>query len=139
MITYFDTSAFITLLIAEPGTEAAEHIWSAADDLASARLIAVEARSALAAATRAQRLTARQHRTAKRELTELLDQLNFVDITEEVIAAAGTLAEDHALRGYDAVHLAAALAIGSDVMATSDAELGEAAQRLGLHLAHPNA
>ena len=99
MITYFDTSAFIKLLIAEPGTEAAEQIWSAADDLASARLIAVEARSALAAATRVQRLTARQHRTAKVELTGLLDQLSFVDITEELIAAADQICSTASVPG----------------------------------------
>ena len=137
MITYFDTSAFIKILINEPGTEAVRHLWSTADDVASVRLIGVEARSALAAATRAQRLTVRQHRTAKLELQELLDQLNIVDITEDLAATAGALAETQALRAYDAVHLAAALAIGADVMVTSDTDLGHAAPRVGLHLADP--
>lgn len=139
MITYVDTSVLIKLLIAEPGSETAGRIWSAAHDLASARLIGVEARSALAAATRAQRLTARQHRAAKLELQRLLDELAYVDITGDLVAAAGALAEAHALRAYDAVHLAAAVLAGAEVMATSDDQLGTAAERLGLHVADPTA
>jgi len=43
--------------------------------------------------------------------------------------AAGELAERHALRGYDAVHLASAIAIKDSnlVMATWDRDLGAAA------------
>ena len=139
MITYVDTSVLIKLMIAEPGSEAAAQVWSTSDDLASACLIGVEARCALAAATRARRLTARQHREAKIELAQLLDELAIVAITGDLVEAAATLAEDQALRAYDAVHLAAAVLVGADVMSTSDAHLGAAATRIGLHVADPTA
>ena len=47
---------------------------------------------------------------------------------------AGDLAETHALRGYDAVHLASALAIADDrtVMVTTDRHLRTAARNVGL-------
>jgi hypothetical protein len=47
------------------------------------------------------------------------------------------LAGREALRGYGAVHLAAALAVRADVVASADGDLCEAARRNGLHVANP--
>lgn len=47
---------------------------------------------------------------------------------------AGDLAEQHGLRGYDAVHLATALAAGVDAMVTADADLLRAAPICGLSI-----
>lgn len=60
-----------------------------------------------------------------------------VPITEALVFRAETLAWDHGLRGYDAIHLAAALmwrdALGRDVvLATFDRQLWEAAPEAGL-------
>lgn len=43
------------------------------------------------------------------DLNERYDQLDLVEIDGELARRAGELAEAHALRGYDAVHLAAAV------------------------------
>ena len=56
---------------------------------------------------------------------------------EDLVCRAEVLAWEHGLRGYDAVHLAAALAwqerVGpSIVLATFDRELWEAARQAGL-------
>lgn len=99
------------------------------------RLLMVEARAALAAARRARRLSAAQHRRAVGELASLVEQLAIVEITGELVDRAGQLAERLGLRGYDAVHLAAALFAGADVLATADAVLGRAGLRSGLHVA----
>ena len=61
----------------------------------------------------------------------------FVDITDELVASAADLAEREALRGYDAIHLAAALAIQAQVMTSADSALCSAAERRGLHVANP--
>ena len=55
-------------------------------------------------------------------------------MTDEVVRHAGDLAERHALRGYDAVHLASALAAAADdaVLVTWDDDLGRAARAEGL-------
>ena len=54
-----------------------------------------------------------------------------------LIVDAADLAEAEALRGYDAVHLAAAVTVGATVFTSADSELCAAAQRRGLHIANP--
>lgn len=137
MITYVDTSTLLKLLVDEPGSEGAELIWETTDVLTAAALVVVEARAALAAAERARRLTTTQHRRAKTELGGLVDALTLVAISDDLIARAGDLAEQESLRGYDAVHLEAALTVGANVLTSSDTSLCEAAERRGLYVANP--
>jgi predicted nucleic acid-binding protein len=61
----------------------------------------------------------------------------LVEVTEELIESAAQLAETEWLRGYDAVHLAAALFVGAAAITSADRELCEAAERQGLHIADP--
>ena len=71
------------------------------------------------------------------ELARLWQQFTIVEITEGLLDAAGDLAEQEGLRGYDAVHLAAALQIGADLLTSADSDLCAAAGRRGLHVANP--
>jgi predicted nucleic acid-binding protein len=137
VITYVHTSSLLKLLIDEDGSERAARIWDSADVLASAALIVVEARAALAAAERGARLTTAQHREAKGALGDLLDALSVVQVTEELIGDAADVAEQEGLRGYDALHLAAALTIEAQVLTSADSVLCDAASRRGLHVANP--
>lgn len=137
MITYVDTSSLLKLVIDEEGSERAALIWDTADVLAAAALILVEGRAALAAARRGGRLGTGQHRRARTEFTALVDELTIVQVTEELIASAADVAEGEALRGYDAVHLAAALMIDATVLMSADTTLCGAAERRGLHVANP--
>lgn len=137
MITYVDTSTLLKRLLTEEGSENADLIWDTADVLASAVTIVIEARAALAAAQRGGRLTPKELDAAKAALTELLEEISFIEITDEVVAAAADLAEAEALRGYDAVHLASALAIEATVLTSGDGALCAAAERRGLHIANP--
>ncbi len=137
MLTYVDTSTLLKLIIDEEGSDRADIVWQSADTVASVSLILVEARAALAAASRGGRLTARQHAAARSELDVLLGDLYVVEPTGEVIAHAADLAEREELRGYDAVHLAAALTVRADLLTSADAALCDAAARQGLHVANP--
>ena len=56
MIAYFDTAAFLKLVIEEPGSQTAARAWSAADAVISSRLLYPEARAGLAAALRGRRI-----------------------------------------------------------------------------------
>ena len=96
-----------------------------------------EARAALAAAHRNARLTKRSHTSAKAELEGLWAQVEVVVVGTALIRAAGDLAEDEKLRGYDAVHLAAGLASGAAVFASADDRLLAAARRHGLATSNP--
>jgi hypothetical protein len=137
VITYVDTSTLLKLLIEEEGSEQAGVIWDAADVLASAALLVVEARAALAAAERGKRLTAAQLREAKKELATLVEELTVVEITQGLVDLAADLSEEEGLRGYDAVHLAAALTVEAVVLTSADIDLLAAADRRGLHVANP--
>ena len=137
MIAYFDTSAMVPLVIAEPGSSRARSLWESADRVVSVRLVYPEARAALAHAHRLRRLASRQHRAAVSDLEARHDELDLVEIDDDLAHRAGDLAETHALRGYDAVHLAAAMTIGADesVVVTGDRLLLSAAAAVGLSTA----
>ncbi len=137
MITYVDTSTLLKLLVEEEGSDRAELVWDTADTLASVSLVVVEARAALAAATRCARLTTQQHKQAKDELSALTGDLHLAAVTDDLIALAANLAESEGLRGYDAVHLSAALHLGASVLTSADEALCDAAGRNGMHVANP--
>ncbi|MGF1661247.1 MAG: type II toxin-antitoxin system VapC family toxin [Kineosporiaceae bacterium] len=137
MMTYVDTSALIELIITEPGTERAVSVWNASDLTSSSALVEVEAAAALAAARRGGRLSAGDLRDAGERLDELLDALTLVGVTPRIVTTARHLAGGEALRGYDAVHLAAALTLRADVLASADRDVCAAARRNGLHAANP--
>jgi len=137
LITYFDTSTLIKLIVDEEGSDRAELIWQCGGSVVSVSLIVVEARAALASAVRGNRLSADQFQAAKTELAAFVADLHLVEVTEELIERAALLAETESLRGYDAVHLAAALFVGASVLTSADRALCEAAERQGMHLADP--
>lgn len=108
MIAYFDTSAVVPLIVVEAGSARAAALWDGADRVVSARLVYPEGRAALAQAHRLGRLTARQLRAAVGQLDARGVELDVVEVDDGLARRAGDLAETHGLRGYDAVHLAAA-------------------------------
>lgn len=52
----------------------------------------------------------------------------MIELTPQIEADAGELAAGHALSGFDAIHLASALAPAPVILATWDGRLLEAAQ-----------
>lgn len=134
MIAYFDTSALLPLIIEERTSLRAARLWDGAARVVSVRLVYPEGRAALARAKRLGRLTARQLRSAVTGLESLDAQLDHVEVTADLAVRAGELAEELALRGYDAVHLAAAASIADPdlVMVAGDQTLTRAAGELGL-------
>jgi len=137
VIAYFDTSALIPLLVDERGSERASRLWDVADNVVAVRLIYAEARAALAQATRLGRLSATNLDATIDALDGLYANLDLLEIDERLVRRAGELAQHHALRGYDAVHLAAAERIRDDttVMVAGDRDLCAAARTLGMAVA----
>nr|WP_276976694.1 type II toxin-antitoxin system VapC family toxin [Ferrimicrobium acidiphilum] len=137
MIAYFDTSAIVPLLVEESGSERANLLWNEADRVVAARLVYAEGCAAVAMAARLGRLDQAGLRIAKYELDQLYRQMDIVEISDEIVRRAGVLAEEHSLRGYDAVHLASAEAVSEDgfVLVNGDGSLLQAASALGLAVA----
>lgn len=122
------------LLIDEPGADEASAIWSQTRLAVSTRLLYPEARAALSGAARDRRFPQREMPAFRRKLEALASDVAYVEVTSELAARAGDLAEQHRLRGYDAVHLSSALQIDTAerIFVTSDGRLADAADALGL-------
>jgi predicted nucleic acid-binding protein len=111
-------------------------LWGTRLRAASSILCCPEGRAALAAAHRGRRLSTAGYARAREELESLQSELALVGIDGQLARGAGELAEAHELRGYDAVHLASALALGSDITLVSwDADLRRAAAQRGCAVA----
>lgn len=119
----------------ESGTGDARALWTLADRRVSSRLIVPEAWSAVTRASRVGRAPA-VNTLVVRIGTRLAD-LEVVELTAALAAEAGRVARAFGLRGYDAVHLASALALQDEtlVLATWDEELASAAAARGLAVA----
>jgi predicted nucleic acid-binding protein len=105
---------------------------------ASSILSYPEGRAAFAAARRCGRLTATGYARASTEFESLHSELLVVGIDDDLARRAGALAEQFALRGYDAVHLACALSLATDTtLVTWDEALRTAAANSGCTLAPP--
>lgn len=137
MIAYFDTSAVVPLIIHEQSTARCTRLWDDASRIVSIRLLYPEARAALAKAQRMARITQTQLIAAVRELDSIVAEIDHVELTAELASTAGRLAQDRGLRGYDAVHLASALAVADEdlVLVTGDATLAAAGSAEGLAVA----
>lgn len=136
-IVYFDSSAFVKLLVEEEGSDIAAALWNGCDAALSSRLAYPEVCAALAAAGRAHRLGAEEQHQAQLMWEEYWAATRAVELTENIAHRAGRLATVHGLGGADAVHLASVLAIGVDdtVFAVWDQRLRNAAQEAAVRLA----
>ena len=137
MIAYFDTSAIISLIIEEPSSALTSRLWDDAERIVSVRVLYPEARAALARAERMRRVTRGQLTAAIAELESIIGQVDHIEINAPLARLAGDLAQTHGLRGYDAVHLAAAATAADNelVVVTGDSDLGRAATSLGISVA----
>ncbi|SDX94904.1 hypothetical protein SAMN05661080_01814 [Modestobacter sp. DSM 44400] len=136
-IVYFDSSAFVKLLVEEDGSDLAAALWDGCDAAVSSRLAYPEVRAALAAAGRAHRLEPADQDRAEAAWEEYWAAIRTVELTAPVTAHAGLLAGRHALRGADAVHLASLLAVGAadTLFAVWDQRLRAGARSVGVQLA----
>jgi len=136
-IVYFDSSAFVKLIVDEDGSDLAATLWDGCDAAVSSRLSYPEVRAALAAAGHSHRLDRADLSRAELAWEDYWAATRPVELTERVTAHAGQLASDYALRGGDAVHLASLLAVGAadTLFAVWDQRLRRGAQAAGVQLA----
>ncbi|WP_028278945.1 type II toxin-antitoxin system VapC family toxin [Arthrobacter sp. H5] len=135
MIVYWDSSAFVPLLVKEPGSAASRRLWDVSDTPVSTRLLFVETAAALHQAHRLQRITSDQLRSVLVELESYWDSFAVIALDDSLMRHASDLAGMHSLRGYDAVHCAAGLSVGGDpnaVAASDDTKLLSAWQSSGV-------
>ena len=100
----------------------------------------VEASAALARTQRAGRLPPRALEAATQLLTDLWPDITVVPADGPRLRAASAVALRHGLRGYDAVHCAAALSVAAEdlIAASGDQELLTAWREEGLAVVDTN-
>jgi predicted nucleic acid-binding protein len=129
VILYIETSAAAKLLIEEPASSRlAARLDNAVDQdeaLLSSTLLETELR----------RLAVRVD-IAQSAVTDLLTRFDLVETDRSLYREAGLRPGRH-LRSLDALHLAAALRVGADVMVTYDHRQAEAADAAGLPVLAP--
>lgn len=106
MTVYLDTSSAIKLYVAEDGSDAISELVRGATVVATSAVTYAEARAALARLRREGALTAAKLKSARRELDAQWPSFVSIVATNAVCRAAGDLAEQYALRGFDSIHLA---------------------------------
>lgn len=137
MIAYADSSALVKRYLTEAGSAAVDDLIEDALQVGTALITRAEVAAALSKASRVGALTETEAFQSLQEFRTHWPALIVIQITETLIAMADHLAWEHGLRGYDAVHLAAALtwqeALGEPVtVATYDKQLWQAAHSTGL-------
>ncbi len=137
MIAYLDASALVKRYVAEAGSTEVNGLISEAEALGTAVISRAEVSAALAKAVRVKSVSKDAGTSALQAFTADWHNLIRLQLTEVLVARAAGLAWEHGLRGYDAVHLAAALFWHETLdeavtLATYDRELWIGAKRSGL-------
>ena len=113
MILYLDTSALVKIYVEERGSANVRAQSDHAEGVATSRIAYAEAKAAFARKRRERGLSHKGYRSVIGDLDRDWDDYFVVDVSDGVVKSAGILAERHALRGADAIHLASALALAS--------------------------
>ena len=108
MILYFDTSALLKLYIDERDSGSVRDLYSQAGFVCTHLIAYVELLAGVAKGKSLGRLTEEHQLRLLAEIESGWSQLEVVEIDEALARRAGQLAMRHVLRGFDAVHLAAA-------------------------------
>ena len=137
MIVYLDASALVKRYVAEAGSAEVEALIGEARAIGTAVVSRAEVAAALAKAARVGLVARDAAQKALESFNADWEHLIRLQFGEPLAARAATLAWEHGLRGYDAVHLATALVwretLGEPVtVATYDRELWRGAQASGL-------
>jgi uncharacterized protein len=138
---YLDTSALVPLLVTEFSSARCRQLWNSAELVLCTAIGHVEASAALARNERAGHLSPAARAAATQLLKQLWGDITVVPADETRLRAASAAALRHGLRGYDAVHCAAALFVADPdlVAATGDQELLAAWREDGLAVVDTNA
>ncbi len=111
MILYLDTSSLVKLYVEEEGSESVRRQVAGATAVATSVIAYVEARAAFARKHREGGLSEEEYGHVSDAFGQEWGSYLAVEVSEVIVTLAGDLAEGHDLRGFDALHLASALAL----------------------------
>lgn len=147
---FCDSSAIVKRYVNEIGSNYVDNLTDSKSGniILLARITRVEVAAAIARRLKGKSINAADAQNALAAFQyDLTNGYYTVEVTPALLNAAVDLATKHALRGYDAVQLAAILAANDEriagglaplILISADAELNNAAQAEGLNSENPN-
>ena len=136
-MNYFDTSALVKRFVEEPGSRRVEALIAAQAQVATSKIAYAELHAALARKLRERKLTLAAYRRISGRFELDWHAYIRVELTDALLELTRELVRRHPLRGFDAIHLAAAIRLRDQLNETiqfiaADRRLLHAAQREGL-------
>lgn len=134
MRVFFDSSAFAKRYVSEAGTEKVLAWCDQATEIALSAIALPEIISAFCRLRREGKIDETQYRQLKSMLLADIEDAAIGDLTPAVLAQSIASLEMSVLRGMDAIHIGAAVALQADVFVSADARQRDAAVKAGLHV-----
>ena len=138
MIIYLDSSAIIKRYIDEAGTSAVNSLFAETNGIGTNLVARAEVAAGLMRAARINIISRDDALSAMEKFRSEWENYQRLSVTEATVFRADDLVIKYDLRGYDAIHLAAAViwqeVIGETItLATFDQKLWVAANEYGMH------
>jgi uncharacterized protein len=136
-VNYFDTSALVKRFVDEPGSRRVAALIASQRRIATSKIAYAELHAALARKLREPKLTLPAYRRISGRFDLDWHAYVRVELGDAVLGLTRDLVRRHPLRGFDAIHLAAAIRLQDQLNETiqfvvADQLLLQAAQREGL-------
>ena len=137
---YLDTSSLVKLYVEETGSDDVRELVQDAAVVATSVVAYAETRATLARLRRSGALTRARAAAAKRQFESDWPSYLALDVTAGLAREAGAFAEQYALRGFDAIHLASFATVarraspGDTRFSSFDERLNKAAHTLRARL-----
>jgi predicted nucleic acid-binding protein len=136
LILYLETSNLVKLYVREKDSDAVRESVKGAEAVATSVLSYAEARAAFARKLREKGISEEAHKAVKGTLDRDWPSYFVLNVSAGTARSAGDLAEKHMLRGFDALHLAAAVELRTAGVSglrfsTADTRLRDAARLEG--------
>jgi predicted nucleic acid-binding protein len=137
MITYLDTSSLVKLYVEEKESIDIEKLVASSEVVSTSIVAYAEARAAFARRYREKAFTPKEYNRIKEFFEQDWSNYLVLILSGDMTRNAGNLAEKHALRGFDSIHLAAAITLSEELsnrvaFSCFDESLRKAAKREGL-------
>ncbi len=117
MILYLDTSSLVKLYVEEDESSKVDALVRSSEVTATSLVAYAEARAAFARRFREKAFTPDEHERIKEFFDKDWSSYLILSVSGDMIRLAGNLAEKHALRGFDSIHLASALTLRQELSA----------------------
>ena len=132
MRVFLDSSALAKRYIAEKGSERILALWQEADDISLSILCVPEVLSACNRLRREKKLDQKGYQAIKDGFFRDIEDTDLINVVPTIIEGAVSCLAGGTMRTLDAIHVASAMSVGSELFVTSDPRQAEGARAMKL-------